>query len=222
MSSHQKEYLQKWNVPLKKIVVIPPSFGKKNNTIVKSKNNSKQLKFVSVFRMTGKKIITDTLQYVKKIKESGVDFSYDIYGGGSDIGHLYYLIDKFNLGDYVNVKGVIDNNDLKKKLCNYNFFVQLSLSESLGVSLLEAQSNGIPCIVSNNGGLPEAVLDNKTGIVVNNEDLDDLVDRTLKLWDDSSEYEKYSNNAIKFVNDNFSIEQEIKKLSALYANVLAK
>lgn len=47
-----------------------------------------------------------------------------------------------------------------------DIFVALSVSESFGVSVLEASSCEKPVVVSNVGGLPEVVEDGKTGYIV--------------------------------------------------------
>ena len=215
MSHHQKEYLTRWGVSPERIHVIPISFGLHSNTLPKYPNEDK-LKLVSAFRMTWEKNIEGTIQFAKILKEKNIPFQYDIYGDGNDLGQLYYLIDRYNLHDQIIVKGKIENDELKIKLRDYDFFVQLSLSEALPTSVLEAQSIGLPCIVSDSNGLPEAVLANKTAIVNKYSNITELVDGTISLWKDKELYFQYSAAAITFVNENFTIEREIERLNELY------
>ena len=156
-------------------------------------------------------------QIAKKLKEQNINFEYDIYGDGSDLGELYYLIDRYSLQENVFPKGKIDNELLKDRLLNYDFFVQLSISESLGMSVVEAQSLGIPCIVSSSGGLPEVVINKKTGFVSEYNDYVNLVFEMLKLKNDKEKYFQFSKEAIQFVNENYSSEIEIQKLLDLYS-----
>lgn len=215
MSNSQAQYLKKWGVSPNKISTIPISFGKKLNSIPE-KSIPNTLRLVSAFRMTWEKGINDNLLFLKKLKEKGIKFTYDIFGDGNDMGELYYLVDKYKLNEYVNIMGVIENKELKKKLCDYSFFLQLSLSEAFPTTILEAQSNRLPCIVSNSDGLPEAVLNNFTGIVHNEGDLNQLVDRVLELWDNKSLYLEYSYNSFNYVNSNFTIDHEINSLFNIY------
>ena len=95
--------------------------------------------------------------------------------------------------------------------------MQLSISESLGMSVVEAQSLGIPCIVSSSGGLPEVVINKKTGFVSEYNDYVNLVFEMLKLKNDKEKYFQFSKEAIQFVNENYSSEIEIQKLLDLYS-----
>ena len=220
MSNHQKRYLhEKWGVSLSKIHVIPISFGEKSMAQPKYPNSEK-LKLVSAFRMTWEKNIEGTIQLAKKLQEQNIDFKFDIYGDGNDLGQLYYLIDRYNLQKNVFVKGKVENDLLKAKLAEYDFFVQLSISESLGMSVIEAQSVGLPCVVSNSDGLPEAVLNEKTGIVLNYNDYNRHVCEIIKLKTNKEVYYDFSKNAIQFANENYSVENEVEKLTSLYKNIL--
>jgi glycosyltransferase involved in cell wall biosynthesis len=215
MSDFQKKYLQKWGVNENKIHVIPISFGTFSNATPKYPNK-KILKLASAFRLTWEKNIEGTIFFAKCMKDRGVSFVYDIYGDGNDLGQLLYFIDYYQLNDCVFVKGKVDNELLKVKLLEYDFFVQLSYSEAFPTSVLEAQSIGIPCVVSNSGGLPEAVVKNKTALVDNYKNIENLVSETIQLYNDSERYFDFSKNAIDFVNQNFAINNEIVRLSNLY------
>ena len=215
VSQDQKEYLQKWGISENKIHVIPVSFGNYSNAQPKYPNEGK-LKLVSAFRMTWEKNIEGSVKFAKLLKDKGIDFQYDIYGNGNDLGHLYYLVDKYNLSDSVFIKGKIENNVLKEELFKYDFFVQLSVSEALSVSVLEAQSAGLPCIVSNSGGLPEAVIKDKTAIVHDYSETEKMVQKCLEIWNDRELYFEYSKNAIEYVNTNFTLKHEEEKLKKLY------
>lgn len=54
-------------------------------------------------------------------------------------------------------------------------------AEGLGVVLLEASACGVPCVTGRSGGTPEAVVDGKTGFVVDAQDEEQLVGSISKL-----------------------------------------
>ncbi len=221
MSNNQKEYLLKWGISENKVHVIPISFGHESAIEPKLPNDD-ILKIVSAYRMTWEKNIEGSVRFAKLLKERNIPFVYDIYGDGSDWGQLYYLIDKFGLKENVFVKGKVKNSVIKENLSNYDFYFQISLSEALPTSVLEAQSFGLPCVVSNSGGLPEAIIPNKTGICSDYYDIDYFVNETIKLWKDKERYHQFSKDAITFANENFTIAIEIKKTRAVYDTVLNK
>jgi len=220
VSEHQKKYLhEKWHIEKNRIHAIPVSV---NNTfeIQPKYPNIDTLKIVSAFRMTWEKNIEGSIQFAKSLKDKNIPFVYDIFGDGNDLGQLYYLVDKYQLHNYVNIKGKIDNDGLLLQLPKYDFFVQLSISEALSVSVLEAQSVGLPCVVSNSDGLVEAVIRNKTAIVEDYLEIDKLVNSCIELWKNKDEYHNFSKNAINFVKSNFTVEHEVDKMVKLYQSLI--
>jgi len=57
-------------------------------------------------------------------------------------------------------------NDIANLLGILDIMALPSLNEAVGLVLVEAQSQGIPVIASNVGGIPETIKDNETGILV--------------------------------------------------------
>ena len=215
MSKHQKKYLERWGINSQKIYTIPISFGESSKANPKFPNEG-TLKLVSAFRMTWEKNIDGTIQFAKCLMEKGVPFIYDIYGSGQDLDQLYFLVDHYNLKDHIRIKGEVENDYLKGVLPKYDFFVQLSISESLGMSVIEAQSLGLPCIISNAGGLPEVVVKDKTAVIADYNDIPYLVESCLNLWQNKEMYYTFSQNAIDHANANFTINKEMERLKLLY------
>lgn len=219
VSQNQKEYLLNWGIKEDKIHVIPISFGDMSYSKPKYPNKDR-LRIVSAFRMTWEKNIEGSIMFAKKLKDINVDFQYDIYGNGSDLGQLYYLIHKYDLSKNVSIKGKIENDRLKQELIKYDFFLQISISEALSASVIEAQSYGLPCIVSDSGGLPEAVIAGKTAIVCHYNDIEKMVKQCLEIWNNDENYYLYSKNAIQYANENFTLKHEEYKLKKLYKSLI--
>jgi len=221
MSIDQKHYLSRWGVPLDRIHVIPISFGlpfKAEPTLP----NKAKMKVISVFRMCWEKNIADNLRLIKKIKDLGIDVQYDVFGDGKDLGQLFYLINRYELTDCVTVKGKVENSIIKSKLKNYDFILQLSHSESFGMSVVEAQTHGVPAVVSNSGGLPEIVIDQNTGFVGGYDDLDALVSKAIELWKDPEVYFKFSKSSIDNAQDKYNVNCEVELLKVMYRKILKK
>lgn len=60
------------------------------------------------------------------------------------------------------------STNLQRDLANARAFVYLSDSEGLGSAALLAMAYGVPVVASRAGGLPEAVADGETGVLVEN------------------------------------------------------
>jgi len=220
MSAHQKQYLHAhWGVLLDKIHVIPISFG--NKQTYKPKTLSSHIvKVASAFRMCWEKNIEGNLRVIKLLKDQNITVQYDLYGDGPDAGQVYYLIDKYGLGDCVNYHGRVTNIDLKTRLASSDFFLQLSHSESLGMTVIEAQTLGLPAIVSNSGGLSETIIPNESGYVVEAHDADAAVDHIMNLFSDSLRYNQFSGKAIEHAETNFAVDKEVERLMLLYNSLL--
>ncbi|WP_411768214.1 glycosyltransferase family 4 protein [Winogradskyella sp. A3E31] len=218
MSTHQKEYLQRWGVEQDRIHVIPISFGQKFEA--KPKKASKDgIKIVSVFRLCWEKNINGNLMVIKILKEQGFKVSYDVFGDGPELGKLYYLINKYHLNDSVKVHGRVDNHELKKKLGNYDFILQLSHSEAFPTSVLEAQAIGIPAIVSNAGGLPDAIQQNNSGYAMDANDTERAADYIAGLWKDVEKYYSFSKAGIDYAQYHFSVDNEVSAIKSLYIHL---
>lgn len=220
MSQHQKKYLhEKWGVNKSIIHVIPISFGDSKPMQLKEPNE-KVLKVVSVFRMCWEKNIEGNLRVIQHLKNKGLPVQYDLYGGGPDAGQVMYLMDKYDLQDCVTYHGKVENKILKLQLPKSDFFLQLSHSEALPTSVIEAQSYGLPAIVSNSDGLPEAIVNGKSGYCVSPNDTIKAANVIESLWKDKVNYSRFSQAAISNSHNNFSNEREADQLCKLYVNII--
>lgn len=99
-----------------------------------------------------------------------------------------------------------------------NVFAHPSRNEGLPSSVLEALSNGIPCIVSEATNLGSYVSAFNAGIVIKSESIEAIKDALLasyQLWDDGAIY-KMKKNAEDLVGNCFNWNILIDEFQALY------
>jgi len=219
MSAHQKEYLQKWNIAQDRINVIPVSFGSKFKITPKKPNKSK-LKIVSVFRLTWEKNIEGNLRVIQQLVKNNIPVEYHIYGDGEEKAKLLYLVDAYNLKPYIMFYGKTENELIRKALRDYDFYLQLSLSESFGLSVVEAQSMGLPAIISNSDGLPETISVNNSGFVFESWKYKKIAEAIVLLWKNEEKYVQFSKCAITHSHIHFSTTEEVLSLNKLYSNLV--
>ncbi len=58
--------------------------------------------------------------------------------------------------------------------------------ESHGISVLHALKEGLPCVVSDKGGLPESVQEGVTGYIVSSSDIEGCADKLLRLVENAA------------------------------------
>lgn len=94
-----------------------------------------------------------------------------IAGSGPKSDEYQALARELDIHEAVCFLGWIDNTDVPNFLADLDIFVIPSRwdGESFGVVAVEAGAAGLPCVVSDVGGLPEVVVNGTTGIVVEKE-----------------------------------------------------
>jgi len=108
-----------------------------------------------------------------------------------------------------------------KVLCVPSIPVASGASEGLGLVFLEAQAMGVPVVSFNTGGIPEAVIHNKTGLL-STPNVETLASNISTLITNESLYRHFSGNAVKHVNSNFNIYLQTKKLEKIYDSVIRR
>jgi glycosyltransferase involved in cell wall biosynthesis len=92
---------------------------------------------------------------------------------------LHDLIDRLGIADKIIFTGQRD--DLPALLNIFDIFVLPSWSEGFGRVNLEAMAAGKPVVSTNVGGIPEVIIDGKTGILVPPHDPDGLAEALIRL-----------------------------------------
>lgn len=89
-----------------------------------------------------------------------------IVGDGPQRAALERAVSRRGLADRVSLVGAVPHDDVPAVLAHADVVVLPSLSEELGSVLLEVMQAGRPVVASRVGGIPEAVADGVTGLLV--------------------------------------------------------
>lgn len=104
-----------------------------------------------------------------------------IAGSGGKIDTYKKLANDLGVGDQTKFLGYIPQSQVPTIIQQMDVFMVLSRRESFGVAAVEAAACGIPVIATNTGGLPEVVIEDKTGFIVPVEDVSSTVDKMKEL-----------------------------------------
>lgn len=143
---------------------------------------SKEL-LVTVSRIEKMKGYMEMLEVFAQLVLYDDVYQWVIIGDGPFLEELRQLIFEKGLSDKIIVLGAKRREDLKFYYSAADCFWLLSnYDETFGLVYLEAQACGIPAIGRNKGGVKEAIMHQKTGFLVNNEDecIDILLNKKYK------------------------------------------
>ena len=111
-------------------------------------------------------------------------------------------------------------NETMKKLKKSTILVVPSRMESIPQVIKEAFYLKIPVIATNVGGISELVKSQETGILIEPENSQSLLDEINKLLKNPILQEKLSENAHKFIMENYTWESLYQKYVNLYQNLI--
>lgn len=146
------------------------------------------VRIISVARHDAVKGHEYALEAVAAVVESGVDASYVIVGSGTAADHerVVGLVRRFGLEGRVELTGWISPDDVAARLRHAHLYLLASTSEGLNNSTLEAMATGLPVVVTDVGGMSEAVTDGIEGFVVPAREPRALADAILEIVGDRS------------------------------------
>jgi len=120
--------------------------------------------------------------------------------GEGEQGYVKSLISKYNLSSNKNIKllGYISENKKFEMLKRAHILLHASIKEGWGLVVIEAASQDTPSIVYNVSGLRDSVINNKTGIVLNNNNSSEMAEAAIDLLENNNKYKKFQNECFKW------------------------
>lgn len=151
---------------------------------------------------------------------------YLVVGTGREQERLAALSERHGVRDAVLFVGQLDDNELPLAYAAADVFIMPSRIlrdsagqacdvEGFGVVYLEASQYGLPVIAGNSGGVPDAVADGISGILVDPESVDSISDAILKILKDGSLAETLGHQGKVRAEGQFLLDTEIEKVKAL-------
>lgn len=153
------------------------------------RENAKKIGFIGRIEINqkGLDILVDAL---KILKEKGVEFSALMIGGGKDELKVHQMIKDSHLESCVELTGRLESSRFER-LSECAVVCMPSRFEGWGIAAIEAAAEGIPVVASNIEGLNEAVVDGRTGVLVENTP-SSLAEGILALMQDENRWKNLS------------------------------
>ncbi len=155
-----------------------------------------------------------------------------ILGDGPLASELRNLSKSLNLTDSIDFRGMVQ--DVSSYLREADLFVLPSRTEGVSNALLEAMSQGIPCIATDVGGNPEALgkgeskevsvgqyILAKNGVLVHPGDVQGLSNAIRYLIREGGVREEVGRRSRQYIRENYSIDLIANRYIELYQHMLS-
>ncbi|MDN3425676.1 glycosyltransferase [Planococcus notacanthi] len=151
------------------------------------------------------------LESLKEIDNQKRDFILDIYGIGSDrdVAILKNSIDQLNYLE-VDYKGPVYGKEKDEVFKRYNMMILTSRYEGFPMTILEALSHGIPCIVTEGTNVKSMIEKNNLGWGTEKETISQTVLKGVEDYKNNQNF--YVTHTSEYVNEFYNWEH-IAKLS---------
>ena len=179
---------------------------------------------VAIGRVIVKKGFANLIRASALLVERGKSFRCEIVGEGPLENQLRAQIEQLRLQEFVQLPGPKPQHELRARLANASVFVLPSVPEpeggmdNLPTVIMEAMATGLPVVSTRVGGIPEMVIDNQTGFLVQPEDAVALAGAIEKVTNDRSLGQTLGRAGYERAQKLFSIEKNVRELCALLSS----
>lgn len=162
LSDSWKEFYQQINI-VKNVFVVPNIIS---NPVIKKVSTDGRFHLLYLGHICKAKGIFDLVNLLKEYYRDYVGkLVLDIGGGLYEEDVLRKMIKDYGLEEVICFHGWISGNDKYTLFNKANAFILPSYTEGVPISILEAESYGLPILATNVGGIPEIVKNGENGFL---------------------------------------------------------
>lgn len=223
ISEFNKNYIETtYDVKSNKLKVIRCGV---DTDVFKSKNItqlSSPVKLGVVGRLVEKKGLDTLISAINLLNNDYQDFTLDIAGSGPLEMELKEQVELMGLSDKVNFKGPLPHDQVVTFVRGLDMFILPCKKDKQGdmdgipVVLMEAMMLGTSVISSRITGIPELVIDDETGLLIDPNNAEQLASCILNLIHDDELRARLTLSAIIKVEEEFAQDVNAKRLSTLF------
>jgi phosphatidylinositol alpha-1,6-mannosyltransferase len=181
---------------------------------------------VCVSRLMSRKGQDELIRALPEIHKTAPATSLIIVGEGSYRKEIEKLISKFGLADFVHLTGKVSQKDLSKWYAAGDIFAMPCRTrlggwdvEGLGIVFLEGSATGLPVVVGDSGGAVDAVIDGKTGFLVDGRNTNEIAQRLAYLIANPDVAKSMGSAGRAWVSSQWTWDQNFKKLDGLLSGL---
>jgi glycosyltransferase involved in cell wall biosynthesis len=203
-------------LPSAQIQVIPNGVDLQRFYPAENRNDSGQLRLLTVGRLSVTKRLPLLLEMVDLLRGRGRKVHLTVVGGGALEPELRQQLGERNLRDAVTLLGRREGSEMPEVYRQHDLFVSASMQEGMSNAMLEAMASGLPIVTTRCEGVDELIGDN--GLVADDSRPETLAAAIRKLADDPAARQAMS-VAARTKAESFGWDKVADAYLQLYAKV---
>jgi colanic acid/amylovoran biosynthesis glycosyltransferase len=184
--------------------------------------SASEWRFVQAGRLIEKKGLPVTLRAFALFLRQHPDANLTVAGEGPLLGLLQNLARELNIDGRVSFTGFMSQEQLREIYYASHIFLHPSQrghdgnQEGIPNSMLEAMASGLPVFATHHGGIPEAIQNGVSGVLVPEGDHEKLAAALLDAAQDSGFLSRIALNGAEIVRKNFDLRAQAQRLEEIY------
>jgi len=183
-------------------------------------------RFVQVGRLIEKKGLPVTLSAFSTFSRQHPNATLTIAGEGPLLTELQNLARELGVTDRVSFTGFVSQEQLREIYYRSHIFLHPSQTggdgnqEGIPNSMLEAMATGLPVFATEHGGIPEAIENGVSGVLVPERDEKALARTLLDAAQDPGLLSRIGAMGAQTVRKTFDLQQQAQRLEEIYLRLL--
>src|SRR5438128_11802989 len=188
--------------------------------------NDGEWRLVQAGRLIEKKGLPVTLRAFAVFLRKYPNATLTIAGEGPLLGELQKLARELNIERRVSFTGFISQEQLREIYYRSHIFLHPSQmgrdgnQEGVPNSMLEAMATGLPVFATEHGGIPEAIENGASGVLVPERNHEELACALLTAVQDPTSLSKNARNGVEVVRKDFDLHAQARRLEDIYLRLI--
>jgi glycosyltransferase involved in cell wall biosynthesis len=150
-----------------------------------------------------------------------------IAGEGPLLNDLQKLASELNIGEHVSFMGFVSQEHLREIYNASHIFLHPSQTgrdgnqEGIPNAMLEAMASGLPVFATEHGGIPEAIENGASGVLVAESDHEGFARALLNATRDPDFLSRIARAGAETIRKNFDLDTQARRLDEIYLRTIS-